>query len=194
MWGSTTKLAKIEGVTSQTMRHKIESGHYEKVKQTSGGHFRIFINQQRKICYTRVSSGKQKSSIDTQKRILLKEHPDAEFISDIASAFNFKRKGLQTILESPVCGNPTHIVVATKNRLARSGFELIKWLVELSGGHIEVLDDPDNACEPFDTQELIGFITSFCNSHYGKRSAKRRKGRKGRKESSIKKDQVLPRE
>ncbi|WP_448218881.1 IS607 family transposase [Endozoicomonas sp. 2B-B] len=128
--------------------------------------------------------------------MLLQKHPDAEFISDIASAFNFKRKGLQTILESPVCGNPTHIVVATKDRptkdrLARSGFGLIKWLVELSGGHIEVLDDPDNASESFDTQELIGFITSFCNSHYGKRSAKRRKGRK---DSSVKKDQVLPRE
>ncbi|WP_410493911.1 IS607 family transposase [Endozoicomonas sp. 8E] len=140
------------------------------------------------MCYARVSSGKQKSSIDTQKHILLQKHPDAEFLSDIASAFNFERKTLQTILESAVCGNPTHIVVATKDRLARSGFELIKWLVELSGGQIEVLDDPDNACEPFDTQELIGFITSFCNSHYGKRSAKRRK------DSSVKKDQVLPRE
>ncbi len=75
-----------------------------------------------------------------QKRILLKEHPDAEFISGIASAFNFKRKGLQTILESAVYRNPTHIVVATKDCLARSGFEFIKWLVELSGGHIEVLE------------------------------------------------------
>ncbi|WP_257281439.1 hypothetical protein [Endozoicomonas sp. ISHI1] len=45
MWVSATKLAKIEGVTSQTIRRKIESGHYEKVKQTSGGYFRIFINQ-----------------------------------------------------------------------------------------------------------------------------------------------------
>ncbi len=42
--------------------------------------------------------------------------------------------------------------------------------------------------ESFGTQELIGFITSFCNSHYGKRSAKRRK------DSRVKKDQVLPRE
>ena len=175
MWVSTTKLAKIEGVTSQTIRRKIESGHYDKVMQTNGGHYRICINQQRKICYARVSSGKQKSSINTQKRILLERHPDAEFISDIASAFNFKRKGLQTILESAMCGNPTHIVVTTKGRLARSGFELIKWLVELSGGQIEVLDDSNGSSEAFDTTELIGFITSLCNSHYGKRSAERRK-------------------
>ena len=178
MWASTTKLAKIEGVTTQTIRRKIESGHYEKVMQTSGGHYRVFINQQRKICYARVSSGKQKSSIDTQRRILLERYPDAEFISDVASAFNFKRKGLQAILESAVSGNPTLVVVATKDRLARSGFELIRWLIELSGGRIEVLDDQNSSSssQAFDTNELIGFITSFCNSHYGKRSAERRKG------------------
>lgn len=185
MWVSTTKLAKIEGVTSQTIRRKIENGHYNKVMQTSGGHYRIFISQQRMICYARVSSGKQKSSIDTQKRILLERYPDAEFISDVASAFNFKRKGLQTILESAVRGNPTHVVVATKDRLARSGFELIRWLIELSGGHIEVLDNSNGSSEAFDTSELIGFITSFCNSHYGKRSAERRKN------NSVKEDTVL---
>ena len=72
-------------------------------------------------------------------------------------------------------GHSVHIVVATKDRLARSDFDLIKWLVELSGGHIEVLDDTTNTSEAFDTAELIGFITSFCHRHYGKRSAERRK-------------------
>ena len=188
MWVSTTKLAKIEGVTTQTIRRRIESGFYEKVKQTEGGHNRVFITQQRRICYASVSSSKQKSSIDTQKHILLKRYPDAEFISDVASAFNFKRKGLQTILEFAMLGHSVHIVVASRDRLARSGFEFIKWLVELSGGRIESLDDSNNTAESFDTAELIGFITSFCNSHYGKRSAERRKS------NSIKKDPVLPRE
>ncbi|MCG3884504.1 recombinase family protein [Photobacterium leiognathi] len=184
MWVSTTKLAKIEGVTTQTIRRRIESGLYDKVKQTEGGHFRVFITQQRRICYARVSSSKQLSSIDTQKRILLERYPEAEFISDIASAFNFKRKGLQTILESVMLGHSVHIVVTTKDRLVRSGFELIKGLVELSGGRIEILDDSNNTSESFDTAELVGFL-SFCNSYYGRRSAERRKN------SSIEKDQVL---
>ena len=76
---------------------------------------------------------------------MLKKHPDSEFISDIASACNFKRKGLQTILESAMLKNPTLVVVTTKDRLARSGFELIKWLIELSGGRIDILDDPDSS-------------------------------------------------
>ena len=188
MWVSTTKLAKIEGVTTQTIRRKIESGFYDKVKQTEGGHNRIFITQQRRVCYARVSSSKQKSSIDSQQKILLERYPNAEFISDIASAFNFKREGLQSILESAMLGHTVHIVVTTKDRLARSGLELIKWLVELSGGHIEILDDKDQTSEPFDTAELIGFVTSFCNSHYGKRSAERRKNNR------LKKDQILPSE
>lgn len=185
MWVSTTRLAKIEGVTSQTIRRKIQAGLYQKVRQTQGGHYRIFIQQQRKIGYARVSSAKQRSSLNAQQDILRNRHPDAELVSDIASAFNFKRKGLQAILESAMLGYPTHVVVTTKDRLARSGFELIRWLIELSGGQIDVLEDPDSASEAFDTKELIGFVTSFCNSHYGKRSAKRRKS------SGLEKNSVL---
>jgi predicted site-specific integrase-resolvase len=85
-----------------------------------------------------------------------------------------KRKNLQAILESAMQGHSLCVVVATKDRLARSGFELIKWLIELSGGQIQTLDSGNASSESFDTAELIGFITSFCNSHYGKRSAKRR--------------------
>nr|MDT0253444.1 recombinase family protein [Endozoicomonas sp.] len=183
---STTKLAGMESVTSQTIRRRIESGYYDRVSRTSGGHYRVFIQlfskKSRKISYARVSSVKQKFSIATQKRLLLERYPDSGFIADIASAFNFKRKGLKTILESAMLGNPTLVVVTTKDRLARSGFELIKWLVELSGGQIDILDGQADPTEAVDTQELIGFITSFCNSHYGKRSAERRKN------NSLKKD------
>ena len=87
----------------------------------------------------------------------------------------------RTIVAYGVFEIPIH-----KDRLARSGFELIKWLIELPGGRIEILDAPDSATEAFDTQQLIGFITSLCNSHYGKRSAERRK------DSGVKKDPILP--
>ena len=65
-------------------------------------------------------------------------------------------------------GVAIHIVVTTQERLARSGFELIRWIIELSGGEIESLEESVKT-ETFDTKELIGFITSFCNSCYGKR-------------------------
>ena len=71
-------------------------------------------------------------------------------------------------------GDIIHVVAATQDRLARSGFELIKHLIELSGGKVSTLDDKINTKEQFDTSTLVRFITSFCNSYYGKRSAQRR--------------------
>jgi predicted site-specific integrase-resolvase len=56
MWFSTGKIAEMEGVTSQTIRERIESGFYENVKRTQGGHYRINIQQKRRIAYARVSS------------------------------------------------------------------------------------------------------------------------------------------
>jgi excisionase family DNA binding protein len=180
---STTNMASMENVSSQTIRRWIKEGKYETTR-TKGGHFRIKLNQTRRICYARISSRKQKTSIDTQKQILLGRYPNSEFKSDVASAFNFKRKGIKAILELAMQGTPIHLVATTQDRIARSGFQLIKWIIELHGGRIEVLEE-DNNTETFNTNELIGFITSFCNSYYGKRSSSRRKDTNCIKENKI---------
>lgn len=173
MWLSTTKVAKLEGVTTQTIRRWLKDGKYE-TKITDGGHFRIKYKQERRVLYARVSSRKQQSSIDKQKEQLLSKYPDSEFVFDIASAFNFQRKGLRKILELAIGGNSLTIVVTNRDRLARSGFGLIEWIISLSGGKIESLNESPKT-DNFDRQELIGFITSFCNSYYGKRSARNKK-------------------
>ena len=171
---STWKLAKIEGVTPQTIRRWVKAGKYKDVTTTSGGHIRIRIKmKERRFIYVRVSSAKQKTSLENQIKLLKKKYQEYEVISDIASAFNFQRKGLKTILESAMQGESVTVVVTTQDRLARSGFKLIKWIVELHGGEIISLEKSTDT-EEFDTNELIGFITSFCNSYYGKRSAQRR--------------------
>ncbi len=168
---STWKLAEIEGVTPQTIRMWVKAGKYKDVTTTSGGHIRIRIeSKERRFIYARVSSSKQKTSLENQIKILQEKYQDYEVVSDIASAFNFQRKGLRTILESAMRGESVTVVVTTQDRLARSGLKLIKWIVELHGGEIISLEKSPNS-ETFDTNELIGFITSFCNSHYGKRSA-----------------------
>jgi len=65
---STTILAKKYGVTSQTIREWIKSGRLKgKVTRTRGGHFRFIEEiEERKLIYARVSSAKQKKSIDKQ--------------------------------------------------------------------------------------------------------------------------------
>ena len=178
---STTQLAKKHGVSSQTIRNWIKSGKIDAPKRTIGGHFRIQEKAERRFIYARVSSSKQKTSIERQLELLSEKYPKHEQLSDIASAFNFQRKGLKTILESAMSGSSVEVVVTARDRLARSGLELIRWIIELHGGRIISLEESAKT-ENFDTKELIGFIISFCNSYYGKRSAQRRK------DNSIKKD------
>lgn len=164
MWLSTTKVAKQEGVTTETIRRWIREGKYE-TKITEGGHFRIKCKQERRILYARVSSKKQQSSIEKQKEQLLSKYPDSEFIFDIASAFNFQRKGLRKILELSITGNSVEIVVTHRDRLARSGLGLIEWIVSLSGGKIISLNESSKT-ENFDTKGIVRFITSFCDLYY----------------------------
>lgn len=173
MYKSTGFLAKEYSVTNETIQNWIKEGKFEKVKKTKGGHYRVWVDEPiTTILYARVSSAKQKSSLVRQEELLRKKYPEAKIISDIASGFNQNRRGYRAILEQAIEGNPLHIVATTSNRVTRSGFALIKWIIELSGGRIELLEEPDHS-EQFDTKTLIALKTSFINSHYGSMHAKR---------------------
>lgn len=73
------------------------------------------------ICYARVSSRKQYSSLEAQVNLLKQRYPYAEVIADTSSAFNFKRKGIEAILESALSGTPVKLVATSQERIARSG-------------------------------------------------------------------------
>ena len=149
----------------------ILEGKFERLKKTTGGHDRIWVEEPSiTILYARVSSSKPKSSLVKQEELLRKKYPDARFISDVASGFNQNRRGDRTILERALDGNPLYLVATTSDRVTRSGFALIKWIIELSGGRIEFLEEPDT-WEQFETKTLIAFVTRFINSYYSKRSA-----------------------
>jgi len=47
-------------------------------------------------------------------------------------------------------GTPVQVVVTSQDRLARSGFQLIRWIIELYGGEIIILDKKIKT-EKFDT-------------------------------------------
>jgi len=174
MYKPTGFLAKQYSVTNETIQNWIKEGKFDKVKKTKGGHYRVWVDEPTTtILYARVSSSKQKLSLLKQEQLLKDKYPEATFISDIASGFNQNRRGYKTILESAINGTPQHVVATTSDRITRTGFQFIKWIVELPGGRIELLEESDNS-EQFDTKTLIAFITSFINSHYGKRSAGRR--------------------
>ncbi len=87
--------------------------------------------------------------------------PDAEIVSDIGSGLNYKRRGLNSILERAYGGERLEVVVACRDRLACFGVELIENLVERAGGRVVVLNQI--ALSPQDelTDGLLAILTVF---------------------------------
>ena len=174
IWKTTGQAASDYGVTPQTIRRWIANGEFEHVKRTEGGHYRIGTvpAAEQRIGYARVSSRKQKSSLEEQTRQLKKAYPKIEVLADIGSGFNFKRKGFITLLERAMSGVAVHVVVSNNDRLSRVGLEFVRAIIERSGGSVTPLNKSSDAPDQFSTDVLVGFITSFCNAYYGRRSAK----------------------
>lgn len=175
MWKNVGWLAKHYGVSRITIGNWIRAGKFSKVDKTKGGHYRVWFDSDRiRRGYCRVSSAKQKSSLDRQAEIIRSAYPDIEIETDIGSGFNFKRPRFRTLLEQCLQGTAVEIVVVTGDRLSRVGLPFIRWIVELHGGCVTELEASDSD-ETFDTAELVGFVTSFIASYHGKRSGRRKK-------------------
>jgi len=145
MWRSTGWLAKSECVTNETIQNWIKEGYYERYKKTKGGHYRVWVKEPASvILYARVSSKEQQSSLEQQERLLKERYPNGELVSEIASGFDEDRQGYKRILERAINGTALHVVSTTSDRVSRTGFKLTKWIVELSGGCIELLEEPDS--------------------------------------------------
>ena len=173
MWKTCGQLAAQYGVTRITVGNWIREGKLTNVKRTEGGHYRIWCDNPCEVVgYCRVSSAKQRSSIDGQRRVILASYPNANIVFDIGSGFNFKRRQFRAILERVVRGASIELVVATGDRITRTGLPFIRWVIELHGGKVTELEKSDSE-EGFDSAQLVGFITCFIASYHGKRSKKR---------------------
>lgn len=117
-------------------------------------------NQQRNFCYCRVSTRNQIDDLQRQCEFLSSKFPNYTIVRDIGSGLNFRRRGLQTILECAIKGEVSELVVAHKDRLCRFGFELIEWVInKYSNGKIVVLQQA--SCSP--QQELVNDVLSILN-------------------------------
>lgn len=129
-------------------------------------------HQLEKIVYCRVSSKKQAGDLSRQIKYVQKKYPKHRIITDVGSGINFKRKGLQEILELAMQKNLKEVVVAYKDRLARIGFDLIKFIIEENGGKIVVLNKNEVSEETEFAEDIISIITVFSAKYYGSRKYK----------------------
>lgn len=120
----------------------------------------------RRICYCRVSSNKQKEDLKRQVEYMKNNYPTYEVISDIGSGLNFKRKGLNKIIDYAIKGEVEVVIVAYKDRLARFGYDMIERLVvKYSNGTIRVENKKE---EETPMEEISKDIISIMNVYVAK--------------------------
>ncbi|KAJ3288365.1 hypothetical protein HDU76_007703 [Blyttiomyces sp. JEL0837] len=124
------------------------------------------------ICYCRVSLRQQLNDLETQIQYLKSLYPDHEIVKDIGSGLNFKRHGLQKVVDYALQGSLGELVLAHKDRLCRFGFELIEYLLDRSGAKLVVLDNTALSPEAKLSKDLLNIIHVFSCRMYGPRKYK----------------------
>jgi predicted site-specific integrase-resolvase len=191
---SIREASRISGIEPQTLRKMADTKKIGCFKTPSGQRkFNLFDlqkmfnnnstnsqdekNTKNNYLYTRVSSKKQLDDLLRQNEFIRNysiEYASYTLISDIASGINFKRKGIETILESCMQRTIGEVVVAHKDRLSRFGYDLFKLIIEKSGGKITVINSDENkSSEQELAEDLLSIVHIFSCRQMGKRKYKR---------------------
>jgi len=131
------------------------------------------------IIYARVSSVHQQEDLQRQIQDLRTAYPNHTVLSDVGSGLNFKRKGLQTLLERVLRGVVQEVVVMHKDRLCRYGVELLEFVFKETGTKFVVHGQDEEANDTRElADDLLAITTVFVARHNGRRSAANRRRRK----------------
>jgi excisionase family DNA binding protein len=158
---------KIEGIFTQGGQRRYNLDSVIPVRPGNPADERVVV------LYARVSSRGQKSDLEQQVKFLKSHYPEAEIITDIGSGLNFKRKGLQTLLDRVLANTVKLIVVAHKDRLCRFGFDLISWLCTRGQTEILVLDQKNLSPEREMVEDILAIVHVFSCRLYGLRKYKK---------------------
>lgn len=184
----TSEACKILGVKDGILRKWEQEGKINVIRTPGGMRLfdiasidpsaNIFKVQKKQdpivILYSRVSSAKQSADLERQKAFLKDNLPQqhsgsVQEFHDIGSGINFKRPGLLRVLGLVKQGKVSTLVVASKDRLARFGFELIEWLCSEFGTEILVLDPQDSTPETELGNDLMAIVQVYCCRWNGRR-------------------------
>jgi len=139
--------------------------------------------QGKRYIYARVSSHKQRADLERQIAFLQKAYPEHEVVSDVASGINFKRRGLQQVLDECYKGMVEEIVVAHRDRLCRFAFDLMQSIFRNTGVKLVVHHRHEQTEEDELAQDLLSIVNVFVAKNNGRRAAFYRKERKANEET-----------
>lgn len=181
------KVAKtILGCSDSTLRNWANSGQINVVRNKDKGK-RFYdisnivsnefssapnISKKEQICYCRVSSRNQKDDLERQVKSMQEQFPNAIIVKDIGSGINWKRKGLQSILQKTFNGKVEQIIIAHRDRLCRFAYELLEFIFELYKVKLVVLDSRE--VEHSYQEELCDDILSIMQIYSCRKMGKRR--------------------
>jgi len=187
------EFSELTGLSKDTLRK------YDKLLQplrTPGGHRRYTDEHFRKlyglgliknkeaipldtVIYARVSTKSQKQHLQRQVELLQDFCAKQGFkvdkvITDIGSAVNFQRKGLQELLRLLLANRFKRLVIFSRDRLARIGYDVFAELCRLTDTELIVFQDTDVGDTAKDiVDELIHVVHYHAMRLYGARSYKR---------------------
>ena len=167
-------LSQISGYKTPSGQRRIDKSSIQKLCNTNVHDENQQTCQRKNFLYTRVSTEKQVDDLSRQiKYVQRPEYINYTLISDIGSGINFKRKGLQTILECCIQRTIGQVVIAHRDRLCRFAFDLIESIIQKAGGTIKVIDtDHHISTEEELSQDLLSIIHIFNCRQMGKKSYK----------------------
>lgn len=192
------EVAKLLGVTTNTLRYYAEQGKIRTVR-SEGGHRLVtredlieFLDkrgmlfddsqqEKRDVIYARVSSYDQKKDLDRQALYIV-EHVNGLqkplVLKEIGSGLNDKREQLQKLIGMVMNDEVNSVYITYKDRLTRFGFNYLAEIFSMKQVDIVVLNDDkeDKNIEQELVDDMMSLIASFSDRLYGLRSGKNRKG------------------
>lgn len=186
---STQKARQILDVTTQTLRKWADQGKIRVIRTPSNHRqynkqdiYRIIgrdtaSSQKEQIVYARVSSKNQMDDLTRQIDFLKSKFPNHTVVTDVGSGINWKRKGIETILERAMHGTIDEVVVAHKDRLCRFAFELFERIFQLCRVKLVILDmDDEKSTEQELADDVLSIVHVYSCRSMGRRRYKSKKG------------------
>lgn len=188
---SIGEAAKILGVSVATVRRWTNSGKLRSTRSPSGhrrynlldiqklkGGAVITTENRITINYARVSSHDQRKDLVRQIQVLenyCSSHGwQYETISDLGSGLNYKKKGLNLLLNRIMRGDVGRLVLTHKDRLLRFGSELVFAICEEFNTEVVIINQTKEeiSFEQELATDMIELVTVFSARLYGSRSKK----------------------
>ena len=180
--------ADMLGTTPAVLRKWEKSGELLPTRKTAGGTryysvadlLSLNTSDATTVCYARVSSHDQKEDLERQ-RVMLESYCSAkgwrtETLKDLGSGMNYKKRGLNKLLEMILRKQMKRLVITHKDRLLRFGAELVFALCALQGIEIVILHKGEQpSFEEELAKDVLEIITVFSARLYGSRSHKNKK-------------------